>query len=245
VLEAGVLIVSENESVLGPKSVFTSKAYVDKDRMRIEMGDQDTDQVVIFRQDKERFWIINNKDKTYHEMTKQDVQKIEAQMDSAMAMMQEQMKNLPPEQRKMMEQMMQGKMSATVPEEPKIAYKKVASGEKINRWTCDKYEGSAKGDREEIWTTDWRQAGLTESDFKVMQSAGEFFAGLPQQQPFMYKVGSKEWEKEHGYPGLPIRTIRYSGAQVQHRTEIKEIRRQDFAVSLFELPGGLQKKEMP
>ncbi|MDZ7379222.1 MAG: hypothetical protein ONB06_07730 [candidate division KSB1 bacterium] len=100
-------------------------------------------------------------------------------------------------------------MPATVPAEPKIAYNEVASGEKIHRWRCDKYEGSAKGDREEIWTTDGRQAGLTESDFKVMQSVGEFFAGLAQQQPFMYsRVGSKDWEKERGYPGLPIRTMR-------------------------------------
>ncbi|MDZ7379223.1 MAG: DUF3617 domain-containing protein, partial [candidate division KSB1 bacterium] len=102
----GVLIVSEDESALGPKGVFTSKAYIDKDRMRAEVGDPDTDQVVIFRQDKERFWIINNKDKTYREITKQEVQTIKAQIDSAMAMMQEQMKNLPPEQRKMMEQRM-------------------------------------------------------------------------------------------------------------------------------------------
>lgn len=245
-LEAGVLIVSDYESALEHKGSSTSKAYVDRDRMRVETSDKEAERVFIFRQDKERFWLIDNKDKTYTEMTKQDLQKMKQQLDSAMALMQEKMKDMPPEQRKMMEQMMQGKMSAAMPEAPKIVYKKVASGEKINQWMCDKYAGSAAGkDKEEIWTTDWQQVGMTEADLKVIQGMGEFFAEFAKNMPFLSKVGSKEWEKEHGYAGFPIRTLHYSGTQVRSKMEIKEIRRQDFATSLFELPGGLQKKATP
>ena len=196
--------------------------------------------------DQERFWFINSKDKTYMEMTKQDLQKIKEHMDGAMAMMQEQMKNMPPEQRKMMEQMMQNKRPAAKPEVSKMAYKKVASGEKINQWTCDKYEGVSKGtDKEELWTTDWQQLGITPEDLKVIQGMGEFFAEFSQRQPFLLKIGSKESEQEPGYAGLPIRTIHYSGTQVRHKTDIKEIRRQDLSASLFELPSGLQKKATP
>ena len=37
-LEAGVLIVSENESARGPKGVITSKAYIDTDRMLVNVS---------------------------------------------------------------------------------------------------------------------------------------------------------------------------------------------------------------
>jgi hypothetical protein len=245
-LEAGVLIVSDYESAPEHKGVSTSKAYVDRDRMRVEIGDRDADRVFIFRQDQERFWLIDNKNKTYTEITKQDLHKMKQQLDGAMALMQEKMKNLPPEQRKMMEQITKGKIPAALPEAPKMVYKKVASGEKINRWICDKYEGHAtEKDKEEIWTTDWQQAGITEADLKVIQGMGEFFAEFAKNLPFLSKIGSKEWEKEHGYSGFPIQTIRYAGTQVQYKMTIKDIRRQDFTAALFDLPSGLQKKATP
>src|SRR5262249_46834896 len=195
-LAAGVLIVSNHDTASGQKGSTTVKAYIDKDRMRVETGDKEVEQIFIFRQDKERFWLINTKDQTYIEMTKQHLQKIKEQVDGAMAMIQEKMKNLPPEQRKMVEQMMQGKMPAAKLEAPKMVYKKVASGEKINQWICDKYEGIAKeNDREEVWTTDWRQAGITAEDLKVMQGMGEFFAEFTKNQPFLLHIGAKDWEK--------------------------------------------------
>jgi len=243
-LEAGVLIVSDYESAPEHKGVSTSQVYVDRDRMRVET-DKDAERVFIFRQDQERFWVIDNKNKTYTEMTKQDLHKMKQQLDGAMALMQEKMKDLPPEQRKIIEQMMKGKMPAALPEAPKMVYKKVASGEKINKWMCDKYEGSATGkDKEEIWTTDWQQTGITEADLKVIRGMAEFFAEFVKNIPFFSNIGSKEWEKEHGFAGFPIRTIHYSGTQVRYKMEIKEIRRQDFAASLFDLPSGLQKKAL-
>jgi hypothetical protein len=42
-------------------------------------------------------------------MTKADVDRIGSQMSGAMALMQEQMKNLPPEQRERMEALMRGR----------------------------------------------------------------------------------------------------------------------------------------
>ena len=245
-LEAGVLIVSDYESAHAPQGVSTSKAYVDRDRMRVEMSGKEADQVFIFRQDKERFWLIDNQNKTYMEMTQQDLRKMKEKLDGAMAMIQEKLQSLPPEQRKTVEQLMKGKMPAATPEALKIVYKKVATGEKINQWICDKYEGHAtEKDTEEIWTTDWQQVGITEADLKVIRGMGEFFAEFAKNLPFLSKIGSKEWEQEHGYSGFPIRTIYSSGTQVRYKVEVKEIRRQDFAASLFELPSGLQKKATP
>ena len=55
---------------------------------------------------KQVVWIVNYDKKTYTEMTKTDLDRMGQQMTEAMAKMQEAMKNLPPEQRAQMEQMM-------------------------------------------------------------------------------------------------------------------------------------------
>lgn len=245
-VEAGVLMISVQESYVNLKGKIHSKTYVERDRMRVEIKGDNTDQTIIFREDKEVFWVIDNKEKTLMEMTKRDLQKIKEKMDEAMKMLEEQLKNMPPEQREMMEQMVKRQMPMKSTQR-KIVYKKVASGVKVNRWVCDKYEGYREGrKKKEIWTTDWKRLGLNPEDFKVMKAMGEFFGEFSQGAvSSLYEVGSEEWEKEQGYSGVPVKTIIYSDGQIREKTELKEIQRQDFAASLFDLPQGLKKKEIP
>jgi hypothetical protein len=241
-VEAGMLMVSLQESYGQFKDRLISKAYVEKNHMRVETTGKNLDNIVIYRKDKGVFWFIDNKEKTFMEITKKDMQKMKTKMDEAMRMMEEQMKNMPPEQRKMMENMMKGRM----PVQPKTTYKKIASNLKVNQWVCDKYEGYLNGKKtKEIWTTDSRKLGLSQEYLAVMGGLSEFFGEVTKDHESFYKTGSKEWEKEQGYSGIPIKTITYSAGKIKDKTELKEIRRQDFASSLFDLPKGLMKKEYP
>ena len=115
-LYAGILMVSVTESSDNPEEKFEQKMFVDKDRMRMELSGEDLDQIIIFRKDKDVFWFIDNNDKTYFEMTREDLQEMKAQIDEAMREIEEQMKDLPPEQRQMMESMMKGNMPEKEPE---------------------------------------------------------------------------------------------------------------------------------
>lgn len=247
-LSAGVLVVSAQTSTLRPDQKETTQIYVDADRLRIETKGGAMSHVVIFRQDKQLFWMIDSKDGSYMEMRKEDVQQIQATMNESMKALEAQMKNLPPEQRQMMEQMMKGKMSTATPKKaPQGAYKKTASGEKVNQWICDKYEGYFEGKKiKELWTTDWKQFGLSAEEFNVFKEIGEFFEGLAKNAPMTFdKVGSEEWAKEQGYAGIPVKTLSYLDGQLQGTMEITAARRQDFNASLFDLPAGLKKKEFP
>lgn len=242
-VKAGMLMVSTQESYGQFKDRLISKAYVDKNHMRVETTGKNLDNITIYRKDKGVFWIIDNKEKTFMEISKKDMQKMKTKMDEAMKMMEKQMKNMPPEQRKMMEKMMKGQMPV---KSPKTIYKKIATGIKVNQWVCDKYEGYLEGiKKKEIWTTDWKNLRLSQEDFEVMQGLSEFFGEFTKDHESFYKAGSKEWEKEQGYSGIPIKTITYSAGKIKDKTELKEIRRQDFASSLFDLPKGLMKKEYP
>ena len=244
-LQAGVLMVSVTVSSDNPEEKFEQKAFVDKDRMRVELSGDDVDQIIIFRKDKDVFWFIDNKDQTYFEMTREDLREMKAQVDEAMKEFEAQMKDLPPEQRQMMETMMKGKMPEKAPE---MTYKKVASGEKVNQWTCDQYEGFLEGEKKmEMWTTDWKKLGLKPEDFQVMQDMADFFGEFVEDQASFLQVGAESPEMiadKSQFAGLPVKVIDYSEGSEAHTTQLIEVKEQDFASSLFELPAGLKKKDM-
>ncbi len=208
--------------------------------------------VMIFRGDRQVLWMIDNQAKVYREMTKADVDRIGGQVNEMMAKMQEQLKNMPPQQRQMVEKMMKSRMGgmAGTAQPAKTEYTKVASGQEINQWTCDKYEGIREGQKQrEVWTAAPGQLGLDMGDFKVMQQMGEFFKGFSRfgsEAPF--RVGSEAAQQEGDYSGVPVRQIFYQGGRPTLKTEIKEVRRENFDSSLFELPEGYKKQkimEMP
>jgi hypothetical protein len=239
--EAGVVITSIDTSFEDPRDSGTGTAYIGDNGMRAEERAEGESNIVIFRSDKEVFWVINKADSSYTEMTKKDIKKIKGQMDEAMRMMQEQIKNMPPEQREMMKEMMKGKGMPAQPQ--KTVFKKVASGVRVGKWKCDKYEGYRGGQlTEEVCTTSWKKLGIDQKDFRVMQSMGEFMSELSPDAASGFNVGSDEWEKEQGYPGVPVRTVSYSMGKKVFQTEIKEIKKQRIDSSLFQLPKGLTKR---
>jgi hypothetical protein len=241
----GVVIVTTHAATAKPEDKMTNKIYVDSDRMRMEAQALGGNQVVIFRQDKGLFWVIDQKAATYMEITKQDLQQMKAKMKETNAMMEERMKNLPPEQKQMMEKMMQGRdmpmgQSAGV----KTIYKKAGISEKVNQWVCAKYEGYRENKKiKEVWTTDWKSLGLTPENFKVMKDLSEFFEEFAKDMASSFdQVGSEEWEKQQGYSGIPVKTLAFTDGHLRASTEVTEVKQESLDPKLFDLPEKLTKK---
>ncbi len=245
-LSAGVTISATHTTTAKPDEKQLNKTYLDSDRMRYESQGKAGSTVVIFRQDKGLFWVINP-DKTYMEITKQDMQAMKAKMNEAQTILDEKMKNVPEAQREMVKKMMAGRMPmAQSIGAIKTTYKKIAAGEKVKQWSCVKYEGYREDKKiKEVWTTDWKSLGLTPETFKIMKDISEFFENLSQDMAANFdKIGSEEWEKEQGYTGIPVKTLSYSEGQLRSTTEITEVKQGELAASLFELPTGLKKKDL-
>jgi len=110
----------------------------------------------------------------------------EQEVDEAMKTYEEQMKNVPPEQRKMMESMMKGRMPQ---QPPKTVYRKVASGVKVNRWVCDRYDGYlGKEKKEEVWAADPAQFDLRPEDFQVFDDMRDFMEGFSKQSMPFFRI---------------------------------------------------------
>jgi hypothetical protein len=247
--DTGVVIVATHTTTAQPDAKMINKTYLGSDRMRMEAQAMGGTQIVIFRQDKGLFWIIDQKGKTYMEITKQDFQQMKAKMTEAKTAMDEQTKHLTLEQQQMLKKVMSGRgmpgmqPAATV----KTAYKKTASGEKVNQWVCAKYEGYREDKKvKDVWTTDWKSLGLTPESFKLMKELGEFFEEFTKDMASSFdKIGSEEWEKEQGYAGIPIKTLSYTDGKLRSATEVTEVKQENLAPTLFELTPELKKKEMP
>jgi len=234
----GILVVQKTTTAAGTQ---THNVQIDQNRVRAETeGRGGGTQSVIFDGAKQTLWIINDARKTYTELTKADVDRIGAQMSGMMAQMQEQMKNMPPEQRERMEAMMRGRGAApAAAAAAKPTYKKVGTAT-VGKWTCDQYEGY-EGDKKtsEVCTVDPKALGFTAADFQVTRQLADFFGALmPQNMTRMFAIGSAE---QQGFSGVPVRQVTITGDQ-RVTSELVDAKRTSFPPSTFDVPAGYTKE---
>lgn len=240
---AGVVVTYQHTSA-GKSAPETGKLWLTDDRFRMETGAH----VMIFRADKDLFWIVDEKNGKYTEMDRETMKKMGDQVSAAMAQMQEQLKNMPPEQRQMMEKMMSGKMGAGMPgtkREP-LTWQKTDEEETIAGYPCRRYDGMRGEEREqEAWITAWDKLGLTASDFAVMDKFVEFMKEITGPMSQMVSTGfvTKYGEGDDALPGVPVKTVRYTHGG-QSVDEFKSVERKTPDASVFEVPAGLKKETM-
>jgi hypothetical protein len=234
----GILIV---EKTTTNGMTRTNQIQIEKSRLRAENDTARGKQIIVFDGAAQVLRTINPDAKTYNEMTKADVDRLGGQMQDAMAQMQEQMKNMPPESRKRMEAMMAGRGAAAGSTAP-TEYKKVGT-DKVGKWSCDKYEGTRNGEKvSELCTVPPASLGFTLGDFDVTRQMAEFFSKLvPQGADQMFRVGSSA---PNGFSGLPVRTVIFRNGAPSFTSEITDVSRQNFPDSLFAVPAGYTKRDM-
>ena len=234
---SGVIVVTKSNSESGTQ---THQVQLDANHMRAEMagGGGDT-QVVIFDGAKQVLDIINPGRKTYNEITQADADKLGAQLSGAMAQMQAQLANMPPEQRAQIQAMMQGRGATGGGAPAKPEYKRVGTGT-VGKWTCDKYEGYTNGQKvSEVCTVDPKAFGFTPADFAVTRQMAEFFGRImPQMSSRLFAIGSLEAQ---GYAGIPVRNTQYiMGREIT--TEVVDVTRGTIPDSAFQVPAGFEKQ---
>jgi hypothetical protein len=241
---AGVKIVSENTD-LATKKVTTDTILLDANRMRMESDDG---KVAMFLTDggRNRFVMLDKARKTYQEIDEQTMNQMAEQMSGAMAQMNAAMKNMPPEQRAMMEKMMKGKMPQAAAAPPKTVYTAKGSGS-INGFSCTKYEGDLSGAKEsELCAAVPTQLKLSASDMQIFDKMRQFSSTLLSalaNSPVKISVPSG-YGFDQGYEGFPIQKTEFENGQETKRGELKSITRTNFTDADFSV-GDAKKVELP
>lgn len=204
--------------------------YAPKMFKHVPMNDDGESMIV--RLDKEVLYTINTKDKTYSEITFAELetllQRMSSKSDERMAAMQEKMKNMPEEQRKMMEKMMgdkmPGKAKDAVVEVTKAGDKKTVSG-----FDCTKYVVTRDGKEQmELWAT---------KEVKVFDSMRKDFDEYTKRMSALNPMlGKGYFDALRKVDGFPMET--HMGDIV---TVVTKIEKRSFPESEFEVPAGYTK----
>lgn len=219
----------------------TNQVQIEAHRMRVDAGGS---QVVIFDGEAQVMRMIDASKKTYMEITKADVDRLGTQMNAMMAQMQEQLKNLPPEQRAQIEAMMRGRGAGPAMTQPAKTEYRRAGSDRVGAWTCAKYDGFRDGKKVfELCTVSADAFGVTAADFQVAREMAAFAsalapAGVNSQD--LFAIGD---ESTAGFSGIPVRSINVGPPQVT--TVIESVTRQRFADALFAVPEGYRKQTLP
>jgi len=254
---AGVVVTS-TQTNLDTKKVDPTTAYIDTDRMKLVNADN----IMIFRADLNRVWMIEPQKKSYMEWTPETMQQMAgqvagagAQMAAAMAQMQAEMAKLPPEQRAQMEAMMAGRGGLAglaggrggAPAVPQVSYTRAGGSKTVAGWSCDQYRKTVNGQQEEdLCIARIAATGFSQADFQVFERFSSFMSPI-MSQPSVPKNELMNWadmNKAIGFQGVPLDTVMYSGGRPNMQQTVNKAERTAIPANTYELPTGLTKQDI-
>ncbi|GAB4247118.1 MAG: hypothetical protein OHK005_13190 [Candidatus Methylacidiphilales bacterium] len=245
---AGTELKIEHRDLIKGGDPSTTSLKIGTDALRVAQLNQ-PDEELLFRAPVETVWLINHRKKQFHKLTKGDLDALADQVAGALAQVQDQLASLPPEQRAMVEKMMQGNLPAGVPgkapSEPG-RWEKIASGEPVNRWTCDRYrylEGSAV--KRDVWVTPIASAGIDPGAWTIMTKLGDLFKGFAEKMPMVIPKNQLDPSAWNLPPDLlsssfPIKFIEFTDGQPSSETTFTSLETVTFPPETFSLPNGYQ-----
>jgi hypothetical protein len=226
------------------KTESLAKTFAQDGRMRVETGDA-KDAVVIFRD--ETIYTLDPAQKTYLSMDRASMQKLAAQINPALKMLQEQMKSMTPEQKAQIERMTGAKLPGSTGEAKREIRKTSRTG-KVAGYSCTYSEvledgvlqheacvvppGDLKGSKE-----------LYDVGVKVAALVKDMMASVD--APWLRQMMDRQLESFNDLGGLPVLTRTFDEGKPLHESTMKSIRSESIPASQFEIPADYKKREMP
>lgn len=204
---------------------------------------------IIFLGEKEVLWVINDGDKSYIELDRKTMAELAVQMKAAKAQLDEQLSKLPPEQRKMVEQSMQGALGGA--EEVKaMEYRAAEERKTVNGFACRRYDiltGGAKSG--EIWAAPYAAVKIEPADMAAVTRMTDFFMEFINSMSIMMpalKHARREMASFHSsVDGFPVQSRTMDGEKVESEMQLKAVRHDQIPASVFALPEGYKQQAMP
>jgi hypothetical protein len=252
---AGVLFVMEQKE-MSPASTGQITGKVKEDNLRMDFFEngKQLEGSMIYRGDKKEIVMINHNDKTYMILDQAAMDALAKQLEQVMSQMNEAMKNMPPDQRAKMEEMIKQKMPGAYGGgkyvEPVL--KKVGTGS-VNGISCTKYD-VYKGDEkirqhcvanwksieggEEMMTVMLQMADFMDQMAKSFSKAGNF---VGEQVQFERNV----FNQLRQLNGFPVQTIEYDKGKVEAESTFKSSEKAKVDDAELEPPAGYTQQMTP
>ncbi len=242
-VDAGTVLEITNRDLTN-KSEARAKTYAQDGKMRIESGGAQ-DSFAIFRDD--TIYSFDPQKKTYVALDRATMKQLADQLKPAMKMLQEQMANLPPEQRAQMERMLGTSMSGSTPPPPEEIRKTSRTGNSAG-FSCTYAE---------VWQGDVKQSELCVvpqsklQGSKDLYDAGVKVAALVKEMVDSIDIGmlkqmsTRQMENFDRLGGIPVITRNFDDGKAVHEAVVTKVSNENLPSSLFDIPAGYKPQQMP
>jgi hypothetical protein len=225
--------------------------------MDVRAGSTRSDGDAIFRGDRREMVVVDNSNQSYMVIDKEMLSAVAGQVNQAMAQVQEALKNVPEEQRAMVEEMMKKRMGDTMPQAggsaPKSELRKTGEKESHNGYSCTVYEIQLDGRKtHELCVTPWSEVeGSLEAQGAFLEMADfaqELLDSLSQMSG-MPNIGGDAFQVYSHFraiDGFPVVTRNFSaGGELADESVLRSAERRTIDPSEFEPPAGYKRQQMP
>jgi len=245
--QAGSVLETVNRSLSSKSDSTTIHTWAQNGMMRVdtEASSASGRSTMIFKND--TIFAINHQDKTYFAMDRASMKRVAEQLNPALQMLQERMKDMTPEQRAQMEKMMGGRLPGMGEAEKKTEIKRTARADKVSGYSCtyvQVLEGGVLTD--EMCVTPGKEIKgadeLMTSATKMAELLREMMSTM--NAPWLQQMADKQMQNFTAIGGIPMRSRHYAGGEPQSETTLTSIRSEALAASLFEIPAGYTRKDM-
>jgi len=243
---SGVVIEMEIKDSQSKGEAATDTIYADGKMLRMESrddGDGGTTSM-IFRDD--RMLVCEHDKKRCRSIDKRDIDELSEEIGGAMEQMKEEMAKLPPEQRAMMEKMMNGRMPGVMGQDPAPRRIEKGATEQIGDYACVNHTLYSGDDRLwEVCAGEESTGPFAEAmeAFRAMSDFTEQLREMAMQSPFGNMIETPFMELE-AIGGVPIRVRTFADGRLQSESTLKSVTRRDLESTLFETPVGYKTKSL-
>jgi hypothetical protein len=249
----GVVFQIEVKDVGSSEPAQTITTSIEGSLLKLETpgSGSDTPAEMIFRSDSNEMLFIDHSSKSYMVMDEATIKQLASQLGAAMSQMQEAMKNMPPEQRAAMEEMMKGRgmgaamAGAAAPTE----LRRTAERADHSGYPAVKYEVLREGRViRTMWITEWNNiSGFAEARPAFERMAAfmqEMMKGLAQ-TGFGAELDMNMYEHMREANGYPVLTVELGETgQPETETRLLSVTEQTIPASAFEPPAGYTRRTM-
>lgn len=251
---AGSVVTMESRDLTeSPVEVSSISIFSEGDAMRMDTaGSMPGDATsVIFDSAAKVMTTIDHDNRQYVVMDEAAVQGIAGQMSDVMQQMQDALKDLPPEQRAMAEQMMKqrmGSMAQSAPAADRTQIEKTGETDNVNGYRCELYAVLESGRKvSEMCVTDWSNVEGGRDFQENVENMSAFFKGLRdayEESGFNLGSSGDAMSFLDDIDGFPARVREFEGETIVAETTLVSSESESLAAERFQVPDGYSEQSI-
>jgi len=247
-LSAGVALDMVTKDASG-QTIEAMKVYAQSGKIRMDGVGQPADEQMSMIFLGEEFLVLDHGNQTYIVVDAAMIEEVGLKMDAAMQKMEAQLANMPPEQRAMVEEMMQGQMQGLMGAEPETRIPPRVEKTGVGQWEskpCTQYavyEGAEK--TQEICATPLDAIEGVGEAMSAFKSMAGFMNTLSESMPgpMGSAMAENPMELIDQIDGFPVRRADFSYGQIISETTLEGVVEQALDESLFAIPADYAQQD--